>query len=157
MAAFRKAEGFHPEFAEVARLSLSDPYWEVRREGIALIAAFSDHFREDETIAGAVVRRALKPIENFEVRVEAVRAAVMLLPEDDFFRLSGRFTASRAVRLREAVLDAVRIGIRSGRITDRPKARRLLNRVVVTTSDFSPAFRIRERFLSAVKSLEDKP
>ena len=35
--------------------------------------------------------------------------------------------------------------------------RLLLERVVVTTSEFSPSFRIRERFLAAARALEEEP
>ena len=39
----------------------------------------------------------------------------------------------------------------------RSGVRLLLERVVVTTSEFSPSFRIRERFLAAARALEEEP
>lgn len=157
IAAFCKAERYHPCFAPVARRSLADSYWEVRREGVTLIGAFAEHLRHDEGLAEAVVRLARRRWESFEVRSAAIRVAVRLVPEERFFELAARYVSARTIRLREAVMDGVRIGLTEGRITDRRRARRLLERVVVTTSEFSPAFRVRERYLAAVKALEDTP
>ncbi|HSM51454.1 MAG TPA: hypothetical protein VLA75_08640, partial [Thermoanaerobaculia bacterium] len=94
--------------------------------------------------------------EGFEVRGAALRAAVAVLDEPRFLALAARFVTERSVRLREALLDAVATGLESGRLRDRAAVRLLLERVVVTTSEFSPSFRIRERYLAAARALEER-
>ncbi len=156
LAALAKAEHCGERFAAAAARGLADPYWEVRREALALVARFPAELGAVPALAEEVARLAARRREGFEVRGAALRAAVAVLDEPRFLALAARFVTERSVRLREALLDAVASGLESGRLRDRTAVRLLLERVVVTTSEFSPSFRIRERYLAAARALEER-
>lgn len=157
LAALAKAERCGEGFAAAAERGLGDSYWEVRREALALILRFPAELGTVPALARGVERLAGRRREGFEVRGAALRAAVAVLDERRFLALAAPFATERSVRLREALLDAVARGLESGRLRDRMAVRLLLERVVVTTSEFSPSFRIRERFLAAARALEEEP
>jgi len=157
LAALAKAERCGEGFAAAAERGLDDSYWEVRREALALILRFPAELGAVPALARGVERLAGRRREGFEVRGTALRAAVAVLDERRFLTLAAPFATERSVRLREALLDAVARGLESGRLRDRMAVRLLLERVVVTTSEFSPSFRIRERFLAAARALEEEP
>ncbi|HRR14869.1 MAG TPA: glycosyltransferase, partial [Thermoanaerobaculia bacterium] len=157
LAALAKAERCGEGFAAAAERGLGDSYWEVRREALALILRFPAELGAVPALGRGVERLAGRRREGFEVRGAALRAAVAVLDERRFLALAAPFATERSVRLREALLDAVARGLESGRLRDRMAVRLLLERVVVTTSEFSPSFRIRERFLAAARALEEEP
>ncbi len=154
LAALRKAASPQPCFATAAARGLADGYWEVRREALALIERFPAELGTIELLRDGVARLAARRREGFEVRGGAIRAAALVLDEGRFLALVEPLLAARSVRLREAALDAIAAGLEAGRLVDRAAARRLLERAVVTTSEFAPAFRIRERYLAAARALE---
>lgn len=154
LAALGKAERCHPCFADAAARGLADGYWEVRREALALIERFPAELGAVAGLRSRVAHLAAQRRENFEVRGGAIRAAALVLDEPRFLALAEPLFAARSVRLREAALDAVAGGLAAGRLADRSAVRQMLERAVVTTSEFSPAFRIRERYLAAARALE---
>jgi UDP-N-acetylglucosamine--N-acetylmuramyl-(pentapeptide) pyrophosphoryl-undecaprenol N-acetylglucosamine transferase len=156
LAALAKAERCSEGFAAAAARGLADPYWEARREALGLVASFPEELGAVPALAEEVARLAARRREGFEVRGAALSAAVAVLDEPRFLALAARFVTERSVRLREALLDAVASGLESGRLRDRTAVRLLLERVVVTTSEFSPSFRIRERYLAAARALEER-
>lgn len=156
LAALAKAERCGEGFAAAAARGLADPYWEVRREALGLVASFPAELGAVPALVEEVARLAARRREGFEVRGAALAAAVAVLDEPRFLQLASRFVTERSVRLREALLDAVASGLESGRLRDRTAVRLLLERVVVTTSEFSPSFRIRERYLAAARALEER-
>lgn len=156
LAALAKAERCGEGFADAAARGLADPYWEARREALGLVARFPAELGAVPALVEEVARLAARRREGFEVRGAALRAAVAVLDEPRFLALAARFVTERSVRLREALLDAVATGLESGRLRDRAAVRLLLERVVVTTSEFSPSFRIRERYLAAARALEER-
>ena len=159
LAALGKARRFEPWFAGMILAGLRDPYWEVRREAVAL---YRRYWREVTTLDGEEAREIREGIlgrlqrrrESFEVRAEALRASVFLLDEDGFHAVAGRFLWARNERYREALLDAVQDGLASGRLADRERVRRLVKRMLITSSSFRPQFVLRERFLRVVRTLE---
>lgn len=154
LAALGKAAACQPCFAAAAARGLADGYWEVRREALALVERFPVELGADLRLREGVARLAAARRENFEVRGGAIRAAALVLDERRFSALVEPLLAARSVRLREAALDALAAGLAAGRLADRGAVRRLLERAVVTTSEFSPAFRIRERYLAAARALD---
>ncbi len=159
LAALGRARRFQPWFAGMILAGLRDSYWEVRREAVAL---YRRYWRELEALDGpeaaairdGILARLHRRRENFEVRAEALRAAVFLLDEEGFHALSARFLWARNERYREALLDAVQDGLAAGRLADRDRVRRLVKRMLITSSSFRPQFVLRERFLRVVRTLE---
>ena len=161
LAAFSKAETFHPCFTAILLQGLEDDYYEARREAVRLFRLFDKAFlsledqdsarRVKELILGFLTRRG----ESFEVRAEAIRAAVQLLDEPTFLTAMEPFVHATEIRYREALLDAVDHGLAEDLLNDHFEVRQLVDKVLITTSDFSPAFRIRERFQRVARRLED--
>jgi len=158
LVAFAKARSYHAEFAPLVRSGLHDPYYEVRSATLALYRRFANQLNASSDAAPihtATLAFLGKRFESFEVKAEAIRACVCFLDEDEFFAKVSRFRWARNVRLREAVLNAVVLGL-SRRLFSTPKrVRRFVDPMLVTTSQFLPAFGLRERYVDVRKALED--
>ena len=64
--------------------------------------------------------------ESFEVKAEAIRAAVRFLDETDYLRETERFLYDRNVRRREALLDGIEFGLSEGLLRDRAKSNSII-------------------------------
>jgi murein biosynthesis integral membrane protein MurJ len=161
LSALAKAATFHPCFVAVLLHGLTDNYYEARREAVSFFCRFEKDFLdiEDRESAQRIRRLVLELLarrsESFEVRAEAIRAAVRLLDERSFLKAMEPFVHATEIRYREALLDAVDHGLSEGLLTDHLHVHQLVDRILITTSDFTPAFRIRERFQRVARRLED--
>ncbi len=160
LMALGKARQFDPVFVRAIELGLNDRYWEARREAVALVTRF---WREIidllpperlDLLRTDVLERLSAPFESFEVRAMAIRAAVRVLPEEEFLKRVSCFRNARGVRLREAVLNAVLEGLDGGWLTDIDRVRRFVKGVLITTSEYTPEFKVRSLYVSVLKSLE---
>ncbi len=157
LAALRKATEFEPFFVDLVVKGIADHYFETRKEAIALYNRFYREVNQTPQAAAihaAILARVNRKLESFEVRAEAIRATVRFLPEDAFYATAGPYLTARNVRLREALLDAVEVGLHDGLLKDNGRVGRFISRMLVTTSQFTPGFRVRERFVHVVKTLE---
>ena len=107
----------------------------------------------------ALVERLRKAVDrrfqHFQVRVEGLRSLPMLLPFSAYMRVAWRFRFDANVRVRRAILEGVLAALDAERLGERDLelAERLLNDMLITTSDFSPQFRIRERYVELYRRL----
>lgn len=157
LTALTKAEACEPFFGDLARAGLEDGYYEVRREAIALYRRFHEEMADRRDIHELILERLTAWFESWEVRAEAIRAAVWFLPEAEFLQRMRRFRASRDIRNREALLEAIEIGLKEGRFKDLEAVRLFVKRMLVSTSEFQAHFRVRDRFVRVVEQLERMP
>ncbi len=153
MEAFARAAAFHECFRPAIRTGLADGYWETRREAVKLYRRFHQELAGDRDLQ-AVIRGLLRRRwERYDVRAEAIRAAVTFLPEAELLEALRPFLASRRVRLRQAVLDAILWGVANGRLVARERVQAALRQTLVTTSEFRPEFAIRRQLKSVLDEL----
>ena len=161
LMALTKADRYDPVFVRAVQLGLADRYWEARREAVALLSRFWVDIAEavSDDQQDRLRRRVLGFLdsrwESFEVRARAVRAAVRILPEEEFLRRMGRLRNAGGVRLREALLQAVQEGLEGGWLQDRKRVRRFVKGVLITTSGYTPTFRVRSLYVNVLKTLEN--
>ena len=82
--------------------------------------------------------------------------ADMNLSQEEYLRLTRPFLASRNIRLREALLESLDRAVRDGRFLDKEPLSLFLKDMLITTSEFKPEFRVRERYLRVVQHLEER-
>ena len=156
LIALARAESFDCSFASLTLSGLNDPYWEVRTAAIRLYIRFASAINRlplATTIHSAIKHRIHRRLEPFEVRAEAIRAAVRFMDHADFLTTVRPFLEARQVRLREAVLDAVEAGLDEGLLVEPDEVRRVLQRMLITTSQFRPEFAVRRRFVEVMRML----
>ncbi|MDQ7088696.1 MAG: UDP-N-acetylglucosamine--N-acetylmuramyl-(pentapeptide) pyrophosphoryl-undecaprenol N-acetylglucosamine transferase [Acidobacteriota bacterium] len=154
LAALRRAGAYEPFFGDLVRAGLEDGYYETRREAIALYRRFHGPMAARKDIHELILSRLDRRLESWEVRAEAILAAVLFLDETTFLARMERYRASRKIRLREALLDAISLGLRAGRFEDIARVRLFVKRMLVTTSEFRPHFRVRSRHIRVIEQLE---
>jgi len=157
LIALRKADSFHPEFVDMIKKGLEDGYYETRREAISLFNRFFREVLSDgrtDELTSQIAQWHGKHFESFEVRAASIRACVRILPEEEFFRAMRRYRFARNVRLREALLDAVEFGLSAGLLTRKDLVGPFLKSILITTSQFAAHFKVRERFVRVIASLE---
>jgi hypothetical protein len=95
--------------------------------------------------------------ENFDVRRQALLVLPRFLSPHEYFKVADRFRFTENARLRQAILDGLRIAVKSGYISavDLEATRRFVEEMPITTSDFNPRFLIRESFLDFFRTLEE--
>lgn len=150
----QKAAAWDPSFRSLLIRGLTDSYYEVRREAVNLFLRFPDSLKNDPQVKEMILARLKKPLECFEVKGEALKALIFLVDEPTFFRLTERFLVSRNVRYRESLLEAIKIGLVNHRIAFDDHVKIFLKRMMITTSEFKPEFKIRESYLTVLKELE---
>ena len=155
IAALTKADQFQEPFRSLVGKGLRDSYFETRRETVALFNRFYNHLA-DEKIHRQILKRMTKQMESFEVKAEAIRAAVRILEQDAFLKQMEPVLFARNIRYREALLDAIRDGLNLNRFENRETVRNFLKRMLITTSQFQPSFMVRQRFITTIKKLEEK-
>lgn len=156
LAALAKADHYDDRFDDVIRSGLNDGYFETRREAVNLYTRFHAKLTEQTDMHDRIICLLNRPVESFEVRIAAIRAAVRFLDQDAFLNQMNRFLFSRNIRYREALLEAVQDGLALGRFTDRGALRQFLKRMLITTSQFQPTFTVRQRFVHTIKKLEEE-
>ncbi len=156
LEALGKARDFDPRFVDLVEKGLGDGYYEVRREAVELYARFHREIAplpRASRLQAAILAFVPRWFESFEVRAAAIRASVLFLDQTAFLTVTAPFLFARNVRLREAILDAVEIGLAEARFDDLDPLRRFVKRMLITTSQFKPEFTVRERFVSVVQKL----
>jgi UDP-N-acetylglucosamine--N-acetylmuramyl-(pentapeptide) pyrophosphoryl-undecaprenol N-acetylglucosamine transferase len=157
LAALVKAEHYEPFFAELVHAGLRDGYYEVRREAIALFRRFHEEMAHRKDIHQLILERLVARFESWEVRSEAIRACIWFLPEKEYLSQMRRFRASRDIRNREALLEAIEDGLKQGCFRDAEAVRLFVKRMLISTSEFQAHFRVRDRFVRVVEQLERMP
>ncbi len=156
LIAFKNADRFFPEFEGVIEKGLSDSYFEVRREAISLFIRFYKELSGNERIKSVILKNLDKRFESFEVISESIKASSLILDEDNFIKMNKRFLTHKNVRIREALLDAVRIAIDCSSFSDIEKLTVFLKKMLITTSEFKPVYSVREKYFKTLKILEGK-
>ena len=156
LIALGKSEHYHPEFLKYVKLGMGDNYYEVRREAVSLFRRFHVELSQDQEIRNRVLRLLGQRWESFEVKQEALKAAALFLSQEEYLRLTRPFLASRNIRLREALLESLDRAVRDGRFLDKEPLSLFLKDMLITTSEFKPEFRVRERYLRVVQHLEER-
>ena len=154
LAALHRATEYEPYFADLVRMGLEDGYYETRREAISLYRRFHRELAGRRDLQQQILELLDRRLESWEVRAEAILAAVLFLDEQAFLARMERFRASRRIRLREALLDAISLGLKAERFEDIARVRLFVKRMLVTTSEFRPHFRVRSRYIRVVEQLE---
>ncbi|BBB33587.1 UDP-N-acetylglucosamine--N-acetylmuramyl-(pentapeptide) pyrophosphoryl-undecaprenol N-acetylglucosamine transferase [Thermotomaculum hydrothermale] len=156
LIAFRKSEKFFPEFVNIIESGLNDSYFEARREAIALFRRFYKELSASDNIKKKILENLDKRFESFEVIAESIKASAFILDEDSFIKLNKRFLTHKNVRIREALLDAVRLAIDYSSFSDIEKLTVFLKKMLITTSEFKPVYSVREKYFKTLKILEGK-
>lgn len=145
-----------PDLERLLARAVSDSYFEVRAAAFPLAAAHAERVARDVELVERMSRAVLRRFQHFQVRMEGLRALALLMPFSSYVRLAWRFRYDANVRVRRAILEGVHAALEGGRLAERDLdlAERLLNDLLVTTSDFSPQFRIRERYVELYRRLD---
>lgn len=156
LIAFKKSDNFYEFFAETVKKGLQDSYFEVRREAISLFIRFFREMSCFDEIKEKILEKIYERFESFEVICEAIKASALILDEDRFISLNRRFLTHRNVRIREAILDAVRLAMKFSSFEDVEKLSVFLKKMLITTSEFKPVFSVRQKYFDTLKALEGK-
>lgn len=146
-----------PDVERLLTRAVNDSYFEVRAAAFPLAVVHAARVANDADLVERMRRAVVRRFQHFQVRMEGLRAMALLLPFGSYVRLAWRFRYTANVRVRRAILEGVQAALEAGRLAERDLdlAERLLNDLLVTTSDFSPQFRIRERYVELYRRLED--
>ncbi|HPS78912.1 MAG TPA: UDP-N-acetylglucosamine--N-acetylmuramyl-(pentapeptide) pyrophosphoryl-undecaprenol N-acetylglucosamine transferase [Thermoanaerobaculaceae bacterium] len=144
-----------PGLEELLARAVGDTYFEVRAAAFPLATANSARVARDLALAERLRMAVERRFQHFLVRVEGLRSLPMLLPYAAYFRVAWRFRYDANVRVRRAILEGSLAALDAGRLgeKDLEMAERLLNDMLITTSDFTPQFRIRERYVELYRRL----
>jgi len=156
LAALVKADQFQDAMADMVEKGLNDRYFETRREAIRLYIRFHERLADRPYLQERILRLLNRTVESFEVKCAAIEAAVRFLDADTFMNVTEPYLYARNVRYREALLHAIRDGIRLGLFPDREVVRRFLRQMLITTSQFQPTFVVRQTYVNTLKKLEEK-
>ncbi|HPC82074.1 MAG TPA: glycosyltransferase [Thermoanaerobaculaceae bacterium] len=145
------------ELEELLGRAVADPYFEVRAAAFPLAALHAARVQRDPALVERLRRAVEARFQHFQVRAEGLRAMALLLPFPAYMRLAWRFRYAANARVRRAIIEGVMAALEVGRLGERDidAAERLLNDMLITTSDFSPRFRIRERYVEAQRRIAE--
>jgi hypothetical protein len=146
-----------PEIPGLLDRALDDPYFEVRAMAFSLAGRFAAELRENAALV-AHMRAKMSGRLDFDVRLEALRVLPSFLPITEYMKIADRFRFCENARLRQSILDGIRIALKSGRICagDIDATRQFINEMLITTSDFAPQFSIRASFVELHRALSDR-
>jgi UDP-N-acetylglucosamine--N-acetylmuramyl-(pentapeptide) pyrophosphoryl-undecaprenol N-acetylglucosamine transferase len=146
-----------PEVPGLLTRALSDPYFEVRAAAFAVAGRYAPELRDHEEL-GQQMRARMCGRLHFDERLQALHVLPSYLPIADYMKLADRFRFCENARLRQAILDGIRIALNRGRIGagDMETTRRFINEMLITTSDFVPQFSIRTSFVELHRALSEK-
>jgi murein biosynthesis integral membrane protein MurJ len=151
--ALSQAPHYDPRFCELVLRGIKDPYFEARREAIALFRRFYTEMDHCQEIHDAILKALNRRFLNFEVRVEAIRASVLILDQAGFESATHQFLFSQNMRLRYGLLLAIEDGLNLERITHIAEIRKFTKQILLTNADFVPNFKIREQFKRVASKL----
>jgi len=146
--ALRHMNHYDPSIRGLVWRGLNDSYYEVRFAAMQYLLEHVRKFVGDQEIIRRIRQLTCKRFENFEVKVWAIRLLPHLTPLDEYLDLVGPYRFARNIRLREAVLDGIRMAFAAGRIPpgELEKVRQFIKQILITTSDFKPDFSIRTSY-----------
>jgi UDP-N-acetylglucosamine--N-acetylmuramyl-(pentapeptide) pyrophosphoryl-undecaprenol N-acetylglucosamine transferase len=144
-----------PQLEDLLGQAVGDSYFEVRAAAFPLATAHSARVARSPALVERLRKAVDRRFQHFQVRVEGLRSLPMLLPFSAYMRVAWRFRFDANVRVRRAILEGVLAALDAERLGERDLelAERLLNDMLITTSDFSPQFRIRERYVELYRRL----
>lgn len=154
LISLQKSDQYHPCFRELIEWGLSDSYYEVRREALVLARCFVENLKNSEYLHRVVRKLLHKRFVSFEVKAEAIKLAVLLYDQETFYTMVRPYLYSRNIRLREALLESIIIGLVKNRLTRDEPLKIFLKKMMITTSEFKPEFKIRENYLTVLRELE---
>ena len=146
-----------PEIPGLLDRALEDPYFEVRAMAFALAGRYAVELRGNAPLVARMKARMSGRLGFYE-RLEALRVLPSFLPITEYMKIADRFRFCENARLRQSILDGIRIALRSGRICsgDIDATRQFINEMLITTSDFAPQFSIRASFVELHRALSDR-
>jgi putative peptidoglycan lipid II flippase len=149
---------FHEGIPGLLRSALDDPYFEVRAAAFSLAGLHADRLQADDDLIRRMVGAFTRPWQHLEVKIEALRVLPLFLPSGRYRELAGRYRFAENVRLRQSIL----LGLRLHVLRHRPdpaqveEIRRFVDEMLITTSDFSPQFKVREYYRNLQETLDGR-
>ncbi len=137
---------------------LDDSYFEVRATALTVAGKYAAQLRSNAALVDKMKKVVGQRLQHFDVRLEGLRVLPLFLPLRDYLRIASRYRFARNVRLRQAILEGLRKALQNARLggAEIELARRFINEMPITTSDFSPHFNIRDSFVALYRELSDK-
>jgi UDP-N-acetylglucosamine--N-acetylmuramyl-(pentapeptide) pyrophosphoryl-undecaprenol N-acetylglucosamine transferase len=138
--------------------ALDDSYFEVRATALAVAGKYASYLLSNEGLITRMKEVVGRRFQHFDVRLQGLRVLPRFLPLRDYLRIAKPFRFAENARLRQAILEGLRMALEAGRFSeaDMDLARRFINEMPVTTSDFSPQFAIRDSFVVLYRALSEK-
>jgi UDP-N-acetylglucosamine--N-acetylmuramyl-(pentapeptide) pyrophosphoryl-undecaprenol N-acetylglucosamine transferase len=156
LIALKKSENYFPFFKKLIKKGLSDSYYEVRREAIKFYLKFHKEIGKERKIVKKIKQMISSRTESFEVKSQAIVASVIFLNETEFIEFNERFLYARNIRLREALLEAIEFGIKNGFLTDKKRVKTFVKKMLITTSEFKPEFRVRGKYMRVIREVSKR-
>ena len=156
LIAFKKSPKFYPFFKDAVKSGLKDSYFEVKREAVSLFISFHKELSDSDEIKETILSNLKKSFVSFEVVCESIKASALILDEDEFIEANKKFLTHKNIRIREALLDAVRLAMDYSSFEDIEKITVFLKKMLITTSEFKPVFSVRQKYFKTLKILEGK-
>jgi hypothetical protein len=146
-----------PEIPGLLGRALDDPYFEVRAMAFAVAGRYAAQLRDNEHLVRHMKER-MSGRQQFDVKLQALRVLPSFLPIGEYMKLADRFRFCENARLRQAILDGIRIALNTGRICagDVDATSQFINEMLITTSDFAPQFSIRASFVELHRALSER-
>lgn len=144
---------------EAVSAGLEDSYYEVRSGALRLAAVNPEACRLDQELISRL-RHMIRRGEHFEVRLAALQGLPQLVDLADYLRLSAPYRFARKARFRQGLLEGLQSALRTGRYgssEEREQIRRFIEEMMVTTSDFSPRFKLRESLSELSRRVDSNP
>jgi len=154
LIALSKADNYFPFFKNLIIKGLEDSYYETRREAIKLYRRFYESVGRSKKIKNLILKKIEKKFESFEVKTQAIKTSVLFLDFDKYLKTNRKFLHSNNVRLREAVLEGIEFGLKNNILPVKEKLKAFLKRMLITTSEFKPEYKVREKYLRVIQYIE---
>lgn len=148
----QKADQWENYFLQLIEGGLNDKYFEVRREAVKLYRIFLVEVNDMEKnrINKYIDKLFKRKFSSFEVKVEIIKLLVLIKNEDEFYSLTSNYTASRNNLLKQAVIDAIAVGIVKERLMNKDKLFKFMNNIIVTNSAFRTDFYVRKKYSEVI-------
>jgi UDP-N-acetylglucosamine--N-acetylmuramyl-(pentapeptide) pyrophosphoryl-undecaprenol N-acetylglucosamine transferase len=148
---------FHPCFIGLIRKGLADRYFETRAAAVSAAGQYWSQLKGDPVIILHLRRILSRRFERFDTRLQALLVAPRFLALQEYLTLSERFRFAANTRLRQAILDGLAFSVRQDHLHAGllESIHRFIDDMPITTSDFSPRFKIRESYKQLQQCLFD--
>ncbi len=158
LRALEQFEHYCPETPEFLKPAFRDSYFEVRAAAFSLAGKYARQLSGDANLVGLMKAAMTRRWQHYDVRLEGLKVLPSFLPLEEYLRLAGPYRFARNTRLRQSILDGLRMALRNGAIAgkDITMARRFIREMLITTSDFKPQFSIRDSYVQLYRGLTDK-